>query len=79
MTEEEAGIRSTVAQLVDGVEFIIRKPNDPGLLGYADVVKDRVIGTTIIQSEEVLQQYAEIVKRQLVALEAAKRSSSDLE
>ena len=75
MTKEEANIRREIARLVDGVEFIIREPNDPDLSEYAAVVKDRVIGTTIVQSQEVLQQYAEMVKRDLATLESAKKPS----
>ena len=75
MTKEEADIRSRIAQLFDGVEFIIREPNDPDLSEYAVVVKGRAIGTTIVQSQEVLQQYAEMVKRDLATLESAKKPS----
>ena len=75
MTKEEADIRSRIAQLFDGVEFIIRESNDPDLSAYAAVVKGRVIGTTIVQSQEVLQQYAEMVKRDLATLESAKKPS----
>ena len=75
MNKEEADIRSRIAQLFDGVEFIIREPNDPDLSEYAAVVEGRVIGTTIVQSQEVLQQYAEMVKRDLATLESAKKPS----
>jgi len=75
MTKEEADIRSKIAKLFDGVEFIIREPNDPDLSEYAAVVEGGVIGTTIVQSQEVLQQYAEMVKRDLATLESAKKPS----
>lgn len=68
MTPQEAEVRAQVAEVIDGVSFRVRDPEEPSIKKYSSVMPGYVIGTTTVENSKAFDRYVHFAEKRLVRI-----------